>query len=74
MIEELKELSKKIYVPAFSMALIYTGLDEREEAISWLEKAVEERYYQVTNIKVDPRFDSLHSDSRYKALLKKMGL
>ena len=73
-IEELKELSKKKYVPAFSMALIYIGLDEREEAISWLEKAVEERYFRVLNIKVDPRFDSLHSDSRYKALLKKMGL
>jgi serine/threonine-protein kinase len=73
-IEELKELSKKNYVPAFSIALIYIGLDEREEAISWLEKAVEERYFRVLNIKVDPRFDSLHSDSRYKALLKKMGL
>jgi len=73
-IEELKELSKKNYVPAFSIALIYIGLDEREEAISWLEKAVEERYYRVLSIKVDPRFDSLHSDSRYKALLKKMGL
>jgi TolB-like protein/Tfp pilus assembly protein PilF len=73
-IEELKELSKKKYIPSYSMALIYVGLNEKERAISWLEKAVEERYFRVLSIKVDPRFDSLHSDSRYKALLKKLRL
>jgi len=73
-IEELKELSKKKYIPSYSMALIYVGLNEKEQAISWLEKAVEERYFRVLSIKVDPRFDSLHSDSRFKALLKKLSL
>jgi serine/threonine protein kinase/Flp pilus assembly protein TadD len=73
-IKELKELSKKKYIPSYSMALIYVGLNEKEQAISWLEKAVEERYFRVLTIKVDPRFDSLHSDSRYKALLKKLRL
>jgi hypothetical protein len=56
------------------MALIYVGLNEKEQAISWLEKAVEERYFRVLTIKVDPRFDGLHSDSRYKAILKKLRL
>jgi len=73
-IEELKELSKKKYIPSYSIALIYVGLNEKEQAISWLEKAVEERYFRVLNIKVDPRFNSLNSDSRYKALLKKLRL
>ena len=73
-IEELKELSEKKYIPSYSMALIYVGLNEKEQAISWLEKAVEERYFRVLSIKVDPRFDSLHSDSRYKTILKKLRL
>lgn len=73
-IEELKELSKKKYIPSYSMALIYVGLKEKEQAISWLEKAVEERYFRVLSIKVDPRFDSLRSDSRYKTILKKLRL
>jgi serine/threonine protein kinase/Flp pilus assembly protein TadD len=73
-IEELKELSKKKYIPSYSIAIIYVGLNEKEQAVSWLEKAVEERYWRVLSIKVDPRFDSLRSDSRYKAILKKLSL
>jgi tetratricopeptide (TPR) repeat protein len=73
-IEELKALSKKKYIPSYSMALIYVGLNKKEQAISWLDKAVEERYWRVLNIKVDPRFDNLHLDSRYKAILKKLSL
>jgi len=50
------------------------GIGEGEEAISWLEKAVEERNFRALDLKVDPIFDNLHSNSRFKALLERMGL
>ena len=56
------------------MAIIYVGLGEKDEAFAWLEKAYEEHNASLPFLKVDPIFDSLRSDSRFTALLKKMGL
>lgn len=40
-IDELKEQSKRRYVSPYLMALIYEGLDEKDQAFVWLEKAYE---------------------------------
>lgn len=45
---ELKSLAAKNFVPAYSFAMIYNGLNEREEALNYLEKSFGER--EVTNI------------------------
>ncbi len=73
---ELKALSKRRYVSPYSIATIYVGLGEKEQAFIWLQKAFEERsIWQIhLHLKVDPRLDSLHSDPRFTALLKKIGL
>jgi len=54
--------------------MVYTGLGDQNEALSWLEKACEERDVRVTILKVDPRWDSLRSNSRFIAILKRVGL
>lgn len=71
---DLLELSKKEHVSSFYVALVYTCLGQKDQAFEWLEKAYEERDVYLTQLKVYPLFDSLRSDSRYKALLKKMNL
>ncbi|NIN92859.1 protein kinase [bacterium] len=73
-IDELKEQLKQKYVSAYLIAAIYTALDEKDHAFRWLEKAYEERDVQVIFLKVDPIFDSIRSDLRYRALLKKINL
>ena len=75
-LEQLNELAKQRYVPAYSRALIYTGLGERNQAIEWLEKAYEERSGSAIYFgpKVLPAFDSLRSDARFQALLRRVGL
>jgi serine/threonine-protein kinase len=55
-------------------AMICVGLGRNDEAFEWLERSYEEREGRICWIKVDPRFDPLRSDPRYKALLKKMNL
>jgi tetratricopeptide (TPR) repeat protein len=72
-IEELNRRSKESYVSEFRIALIYTGLGEKDKVFECLEKAHKERNADLVELRVEPRFDSLRSDSRFKALLKKMG-
>ncbi len=38
-LEQLKELSKQRYVSAYSLAIVYLGLGDKEEALRWLEKS-----------------------------------
>jgi len=73
-IDRLKELSKKQYVRSNYIALIYTGLGDKDKAFAWLETAIEEHAYQMSNLKLEPRFDVLHSDPRFKDLVRRLGL
>ena len=68
------ELGKRRYVPPSAAALIYTGLGDKEHALEWLEKAFNDRSLEMIFLKVDPRFDGLHSDPRFAGLLRRMGL
>lgn len=72
-LDELKEMSKQRYVPAYFMAVVYTGLNDKTQAIEWLKKGYEERSGALNFINVDPRFDVLRSDPRFQDLLRRMG-
>lgn len=71
-VDELKKMSTQRYVPAYYLAVAYVGLD-KAQAIDWLEKGYEERSGGLIFINVDPRFDILRSDPRFKDLLRRMG-
>jgi serine/threonine protein kinase len=73
-LEELPKLKEQRIFSSYFMALIYAALNQKDQAFEWLERAYEERNLWIVNIKVDPIFDSIRSDPRYKALLKKMNL
>lgn len=61
-------------LPPFPMALIYTGLGDRDEAFKWLEKTYAERDWWLCLIKVNPVFDDLRSDPRFDDLLRRVKL
>jgi TolB-like protein len=73
-LDELKELSKRRYVPARDIAIIYTGLAEKELAFKWLRQACEERNGLIVFLKFDPLFKSLRTDPRFADLLQCVGL
>ena len=56
------------------LALIHLGLKNRDKAFEYLERAYEEKEDGVFWIKVDPCWDSLRPDPRYKSLLQRMKL
>ncbi|MBA2527009.1 MAG: protein kinase [Pyrinomonadaceae bacterium] len=70
---ELKELSKRHYVTPYFIAMIYAGLDEKDEAFAWLEKAYQERSVWLIWIKMDPMVDGLRSDARFTDLMRRLG-
>ena len=73
-LDELKQLSAQEYIPATSIALIYAGLGEKDQAFAWLEKGYEERSFQMQWLTVEPRWDSLRSDPRFADLVRRVGL
>jgi serine/threonine-protein kinase len=68
----LQQRSKQQYVAPFDIALIHLGLGSMNAAFEWLEKAYEDRSTWLTWIKVDPRFDAIRDDARYRDLLRRM--
>ncbi len=74
LLRDLDELAKQRYVPPGLRVLVYLGLGEQEKALDWLEKCYEERDLFCCWLKVDPIYDGLRADSRFQALLKKVGL
>ena len=73
-LDELKELSEREYVSSYFLALIYTGLGEKDQALEWLEKAYQERAIYLIYVGKQPQFDALRSDPRFTDLLRRVGL
>jgi TolB-like protein len=73
-LNQMKEISQHRYVPAYSFAMVYAGLGEKDQAFQWLEKSYQNRAPELVNIKVDPLFDNLHTDPRFADLVRRVGL
>jgi len=72
-LDQLKELSKQRYVAAYSFALVYLGLGDKEEALRWLEQSYQDRAgSDIGYIRVDPLLDPLRGDPRFEALAEKI--
>jgi TolB-like protein/DNA-binding winged helix-turn-helix (wHTH) protein/Flp pilus assembly protein TadD len=75
-LRQLTLLSKSRYVSPFEIASIYAGLDQKDLAFNWLQKAVAEHSPDVVFLKTTTlqEMDSLRSDPRYAGLERLVGL
>ncbi|HEX8847540.1 MAG TPA: protein kinase [Pyrinomonadaceae bacterium] len=73
-IRELEERYTKQAATGQDLASVYVGLGEKDQAFGWLEKDFEARAAGLAQFRWQPQFDSLHTDARYKELLRRMGL
>ena len=73
LLAEVKDQAKVRYVPPYWIGMIYAGLDEKDEAFAWFEKAYQERSWWLMFIKMDPLVDSLRSDPRFADLMRRIG-
>ncbi|MFN2457971.1 MAG: adenylate/guanylate cyclase domain-containing protein [Chitinophagaceae bacterium] len=56
------------------MALVYIALAEFDIAFNWLGKSYEKHEESLCSLKIDPKMNPIRSDSRFKTLLRKIGL
>jgi len=73
-LKDIIENSKMEFVQSLNIARVYVGLGDIEQAFIWLDKAFSGKEAELPFLKIDPTFDPLHSDPRFTALLKKIGL
>jgi TolB-like protein/tetratricopeptide (TPR) repeat protein len=72
LIKEVKEIARHRYVSGFFFAEAYVGLGQRDQAITWLERAYEEHDQWMVFANSYPGLDRLHSEPRFQALLRRM--
>lgn len=73
-LKDLEQLQSQRYVSPYTVAAIYAGLGDHDQAFSWLEKAVEERDIWLMNLKVDPVFAKLRPNRKFSDLLARIRL
>jgi TolB-like protein/DNA-binding winged helix-turn-helix (wHTH) protein/Tfp pilus assembly protein PilF len=71
---ELTDRSAREYVPPYALALVHAGLGENGRAMEWLERAGDERSPRMVFLNVEPRFDGLRADPRFKRLVQRIAL
>jgi TolB-like protein/Tfp pilus assembly protein PilF len=68
----LSEEAKSRYVQAYSFALMYLALGDKERAIDEIERGYRERGVGVFWVKVNPLLDDLRGNPRFEALVQKV--
>src|SRR5262245_39060600 len=71
---QLTRESKERYIPQTSIAAVQTRLGRNEQALDTLAKAVEEKDVGLVELKVEPVFEPLRSNSKFSELLRRVGL
>jgi len=56
------------------IAIVYMGLDQRDKVFEWLEKSYQNRSYFMATLRLEPLFEPLRSDPRWKELFRRVGL
>jgi Flp pilus assembly protein TadD len=72
MLRELEEMAKRQYVNSSAFAAIYLGLGEKEKPLDWLDKAYENQESACWLLKVDPIYDGIRNEPRFRALIQKV--
>ena len=65
---------KRPYISAVDMALVYSALGERDSVFEWLEKAYAAHDGELIWLGIDPIYDSIRDDPRFRDLLERMKL
>jgi tetratricopeptide (TPR) repeat protein len=74
LLQELQERSRDRYVSPYNLMLIHLGLGDNDAALMWLERALVERTAWLWMTPVEPRFDTLRGDARFREMIARHGL
>jgi adenylate cyclase len=72
-LQSLDEMEKRRYVSRAARVYVYAGLGDKDKAFEWLEKAYQERSDALAWFRKEPESQSLRTDPRFAALMRKIG-
>ena len=73
MLSKLNTLSEVKYVTPYGTALLYAGLGDKIQTFNWLDKAVQGRSHWLVWMRLDPRWDDVRADPRFKEVVRRVG-
>ncbi len=73
-IKELEQRFANNVADGRDIAVVYAGLDNKDAAFEWLEKALQLRSFFSGGMRLEPSFESLHNDPRWKDLERRVGV
>jgi TolB-like protein/Tfp pilus assembly protein PilF len=73
-LEQLDLERKQGFVSPAQIAVVHTALNDHDNAFDCLMHAYEHRDAELVYLAVDPRFDPIRSDPRFRDLVQKVGL
>ena len=73
LLRTLEEIGRERYVPPCALSLVHLGLGERDSAYAWLERAHEVHDVHLIFLPVDPKWDALRAEGRFRGLMKRCG-
>ena len=62
------------YLSPYAEALVRIGLGEKTEALTLLERVVDEHHPWVIHFNIEPSLDPLRDEPRFKTLLRRIGI
>jgi len=69
-----EQVDRGEYIPPLELADAYASLKLRNDTLQQLEQAYQEHDPWLVHLHTNPTYDFLHSDPRYQAIVKKIGL
>jgi TolB-like protein/DNA-binding winged helix-turn-helix (wHTH) protein/Tfp pilus assembly protein PilF len=73
-LDRLQQMNRTHHIDPLIFAYAYLGLKEKNQALNFLEKAYAEHSVSLTAVKVDPLYDPIRNEPRFRRLLLQMGL
>src|SRR5262249_27906905 len=73
-ITELQNRYANKFADGRDLVVVYAGLDDKEKAFAWLQKAFADHSVFMPFLKLEPLMTSLHSDTRWSDLERRVGV
>jgi DNA-binding winged helix-turn-helix (wHTH) protein/TolB-like protein len=73
-LDRVLKLSTQRYISAVDIASIYASLGDTDNALAWLDRALEQRASTLGFLAQNPAFDGLHDDPRFAAIVDRVGI
>lgn len=71
---DLDELARTRFVSSWERAILYLGMKDYDRCFAELQLALADRFFDLTLLAVDARFDDVREDPRFERLLSAVGI